>query len=169
MFVYKDKLFFYKFSLPSVLFEISCIQRYYTNARGQGRMVLIRTKKNPPPHETQGRGSCRCPGTSTPLSPPSHCHRFPVPVVILVSATSSHHPRPSCSPFSPSEQLLVMAVGGLVVVVVVVVMCRPCPHLPLVMVVVAQLEVLGRCLLFCCCFPCHCPPCRQGLAVVVWA
>jgi len=49
MFVYKDKLFFYKFLLPSVLFEISCIQRYYTNARGQGRMVLIRTKKKPTP------------------------------------------------------------------------------------------------------------------------
>ena len=49
MFVYKDKLSFYKFSLPSVLFEISCIQRYYTNGRGQGRMVLIRTKKKPAP------------------------------------------------------------------------------------------------------------------------
>ena len=148
-----------------MLFEISCIQRYYTNVRGQGRMVLIRTKKNPPPHETQGRGSCRCPGTLMPLSPPPCCCHFPVPVIILISATSSCHPWPSCSLFSPSKQLLTTAVGGPVVVVVVVVMAV---LLPLVIVVVAQLEVLGRRLLFCCCFPRHCPPCRQGLAAVVW-
>jgi len=54
MFVYKDKLFFYKFSLPSVLFVISCIQKYYTNTRGQGRMVLIRTKKKPAPTRNAG-------------------------------------------------------------------------------------------------------------------
>ena len=168
MFVYKDKLFFYKFSLPSVLFEISCIQRYYTKARGQGKMVLIRTKKKPAPTRNAGERIMLLSWyidaiVSSSLSP------FPIPVVILISATSSHHPQPSCSLFSPSEQLLATAVGGPVVVVVVVVMCRPRPHLPLVIVVVAQLELLGHRLLFCCCFPCHCPPCRQGLAAVVWA
>jgi len=118
------------------------------------------------PHKTQGRGSCHCPGASTPLSPPPLCCHFAVPVIILISATSSCHPWPSCSLFPPNKQLLVMAVGGPVVVVVVVVMAV---LLPLVIVVVAQLEVLSRRLLFCCCFPCHCPPCRQGLAMVVWA
>jgi len=53
MFVYKDKLFFCKFSLP-VLFEISCIQRYYTRARWQRKMVLIRTKKKPAPTRNAG-------------------------------------------------------------------------------------------------------------------
>jgi len=74
-----------------------------------------------PPHKMQGRGSCCCPGASTPLSAPL-CHHFPIPVIILVSATSSHHPWPSCSLFPPNEQLLVTVVGGPVVVVVVVVM-----------------------------------------------
>ena len=50
----KTNFFFYKFSLPSVLFKFSCIQRYYTNARGQGRMVLIRTKKKPAPTRNAG-------------------------------------------------------------------------------------------------------------------
>jgi hypothetical protein len=48
---------------------------------------------------------------------------FPVPVVIIImSATSPHHPWPLCSLFPPCEQLLMIAVGGPVMVEVVEVM-----------------------------------------------
>ena len=55
-------------------------------------------------------------GVSMLLSPPPRCH-FPVPVVVIVSATSPCHPWPSCSPFPPCKQLLATAVGGPVLVV----------------------------------------------------
>ena len=47
--------------------------------------------------------------------------------VILVSSTSPRCPRPSCSVFSPREQLLATEVGSLVVVVVMTVLVLAFP------------------------------------------
>jgi hypothetical protein len=65
-----------------------------------------------------------------------------VPVVLVVLATSPCRPWPYCSLFPPREQLLAATVEGAVVVGGRG--GRPCPCLPLVVVVVAQLGVLGR-------------------------
>jgi hypothetical protein len=62
-------------------------------------------------------------------------------LIVVMSATSPHRPWPSCSLFPPREQLLTTAVGG------------PRTRPPFIVVVVAQLGVLGRCLSFCCRLP----------------
>jgi hypothetical protein len=89
---------------------------------GRARRILIRTKKNPTPTQNTGEDHAIILGASTALPPPPPCRHFPVPVIVVVSATSPGHPWPSCSLFPPREQLLATAVGGPVVVVVMVVM-----------------------------------------------
>src|SRR6266567_6737047 len=88
---------------------------------GRARRILIKTKIISPAPTQNAEDRAIVLGALTPLSPPPPPpRRFPVPVVIVVSATSPCRPWPSCSPFPPREQLPATAVGGPVVVVVVV-------------------------------------------------
>ena len=89
---------------------------------GRARRILIRMKRKSRPHAKRGGDRAIVLGASTALPPLLPRHHFPVPVIVVMSATSPGHPWPSCSPFPPREQLLTMAVGGPVVVVVMVVM-----------------------------------------------
>ena len=139
-----------------MLFEISCIQRYYTNTRGQGRMLLITMKEKSHPHT-------KCRGDDNPLS-------WCIDTIVSSSSLSlfpcpCHYPCICC--FFPSSLAFLLPISTQWTAA-----CdgswgsgggdgHLCPCLPLVIVLVTQLEVLSHCLLFCCCFPHHCPPCRQ--------
>ena len=74
----------------------------------------------------QGRGLCHL-GALMPSSPPPPHHCFPISLIIVISPPSPHHPWPSCFPFTPCEQLLVMVVGGLVVMVIMIGDALPSP------------------------------------------
>ena len=110
-----------------------------TQTQGGSATTLIKPKKkNPAPTQNAGRGSPSS-WVRRRLSPRHRrccrCRRFPMPVVLVVPATSPCRPWPYCSPFPPREQLLAAAaVGGAVVVVVlavlvlvflVIVVCAP--------------------------------------------
>jgi len=61
----------------------------HTNARGQGKKKLIRTKKRT--HPNAQHGCALILGALTlisPLPPALCCHCFPIPVTIMMSATS---------------------------------------------------------------------------------
>jgi hypothetical protein len=86
---------------------------------GRARRILISTKIIIIPAPTQKAGEDRAiPGAPTPFSPRHRRHRcrFPIPVVVVASATSPRRPWPSCAQFPPREQLFATAVGGPVVV-----------------------------------------------------